>query len=140
MSDVFAETGMYAKERKVRPLEVFCTGLSQQKRAFEIIKANLLNGPSAVRAELDPQGCLAAKCEEQLVEIDQRLESRAEALATERRQFVQAEREKDEWASPSAPGEGWLCPDSPTGVCIHDNDLSTFNDNCDHCGMPEERK
>ncbi len=135
----FAETGMYAKERKARPLEAFCTELYQQKQAFENVKANLLHGPFTVRAALDPQGYLAAKCEEQIVEIDQRLESRAEALAAERRQFVQTERKKDRWASPSAPGEGWLCPDSPTGVCTYEND-TPIHDNCDHCGFPEERK
>jgi hypothetical protein len=138
MSDLF-KTGMYAGERKARPLEAFCIGLSQQKRAFEDIKANLLHGPFTVRAELDPQGYLAAKCEEQIVEIDQRLESRAEALAAERRQFVQAERKKDKWASPSAPGEGWLCPDSPTGICTYENDTA-IHDHCDYCGFPEERK
>lgn len=36
---------------------------------------------------------------------------------------------------------GWFCPESPNGVCDYDQpDGSYDEDNCIHCGNPEERK
>ena len=130
---------MYAKERRARPLETTVGMLSDDRRAFQTIKDNLLYSSMGVRMELDPEGLLAGKCQEQINVLDQRIESRAGALANERRQFVQTEREKDEWASPSGDG-GWLCPKSPTGVCTYEDPEDHMNDTCDHCGFPEERK
>lgn len=36
-----------------------------------------------------------------------------------------------------AVGEGWFCPKNPTGICAYENGNP---DQCDHCGLPEERK
>lgn len=133
-------TGLYAKERKARPLETFCALLWQDRRAFDDIMGHLLHGSATVRVALDPQGCLAEKCYQQIEEINQRLDSRAEALANERREFVRSERKKDKWASPSAAHVGWLCPESPTGICSYEYRGGYSEDTCDHCGFPEERK
>lgn len=36
---------------------------------------------------------------------------------------------------------GWYCEESPEGVCDYDQEDGSYDeDNCRHCGMPEERK
>ncbi len=138
MSDLLSETGMYAKERKARPFEVRNIKLHAEKRAYTNILYAL--DIETVANDLDPDGSVVKKVEARIEGIRLRLESIADVLASERRNLCKDERKKDKWASPSAPGEGWLCPDSPTGICIHDNDPSTMCDHCDYCGLPEERK
>lgn len=135
----YDETGMYADERKARPLEVVFKYQTRDRDAFSLIKRLLLHTSLTVRGELDPQGYLVGRCRDRIEVIDQSLASKAEELAEERRKFVQAARDADEWASPHATGGGWLCPESPTGVCTYDNPEAQ-DDFCDHCEFPEERK
>jgi hypothetical protein len=125
---------MYAKERKERPFETRHIHLERARCAYAEIISALIN--EAVSDDLDPEGLLVEKASQRMSDLECRIESIAGVLATERRDFCQAERRKDKWASPSC-GDGWLCPDSPTGVCTYENG---HYDDCDHCGFPDERK
>lgn len=141
MGEEFDRTGMYAKERKARPLEAYRMGQLDNIRDFKLLRDSLHNALVVALLETEDAGhALEHRVHAKIAELEQRIESRAGALANERRQFVLAEREKDCWASPSAHGEGWLCIFSPTGVCTYEDPEDTMNDNCDHCGFPEERK
>ncbi len=137
MGEEFDQTGMYAKERKARPLEVAVRLIASELDSYIKLRHGLMD--DSVSRNLDPDSTLAVKVERKIAECEQRIESRAEALGTERRQFAEAERESDRWASPSCP-EGWLCHLSPTGVCSYNDPEDFMNDTCDFCGDPEERK
>jgi hypothetical protein len=134
MGEEFDQTGMYAKERKARPLEVAVRLIASERESYVQLRQGLMD--ATVSRNLDPDSTLAVKVERKIAECEQRIESRAEALGTERRQFCKAERESDRWESPSCP-EGWLCPESPTGVCEYEKGDW---DCCDFCGDPGERK
>ncbi len=137
MGEEFDQTGMYAKERRARPLECAVRMLLTERQSYVTMRHALMD--DTVTRNLDPEGTLAIRVERAIDGLETRVESRAEALATERREFCKAERERDRWESPSCP-EGWLCPDSPTGVCSYNDPEDTMNDICDFCGDPEERK
>lgn len=92
-----------------------------------------------IRHVIDPDGSVEARCDNLIAEAEKGMEDFADRLAKERKEYVTAERAKDEWASPSCH-EGWLCPDSPTGVCIYEKTNPYDPDCCDHCGFPDERK
>ena len=94
------------------------------------------DGLVGTRHILDPLGMVHSRCDGLIAEAEKGLSNIVDKLAEERKELVTAERKKDEWASPSC-ADGWLCPDSPTGVCSYENgDM----DACDHCVFPDERK
>ncbi len=114
-----------------RPNEKIFRDMSEIIRQCKKVKEGLVG----TRHILDPLGMVASRCDNLISEAEKGLSNIVDKLAKERKDIVVAERKKDEWASPSC-AEGWLCPDSPTGVCQYQKDW----DSCDHCGFPEERK
>ncbi len=134
MSEDFDITGMYKKERERRPLEAAVRKFAHELRAYMDMRNALMD--DTVSRNLDPESTLAVRVERKIAELEQKIDSRAEALATERREYAAEMRKIDRWDSPSSP-EGWLCHLSPTGVCKYENGDW---DCCDYCGDPEERK
>ncbi len=118
--------------RKACPNESMVKGLSFRANEAQHILFGLMN----IGDVIDPEGTFRARTQEYLNSAKIAIEELTPKLGKARRDFVQAEREKDEWASPSCI-DGWMCPKSPTGACEYDNgDI----DECDHCGFPEKRK
>ncbi len=124
-----------AEQKRFRlacPNESIVKGLSFRANEAQHILFGLMN----IGDVIDPEGTFGARTQEYLNSAKIAIEELTPKLCKERREFVQAEREKDEWASPSCI-DGWMCPESPTGACEYENgDM----DECDHCGYPEERK
>jgi hypothetical protein len=98
---------------------------------------HVLFGLKTVGDVVDPAGLCALKTEQFIEDAHEAIEELTPALGKERRDFVRAERVKDEWASPSCV-DGWMCPDSPNGAC--DYEEGGDPDSCDYCGHPGERK
>ena len=96
----------------------------------------ILLGLKTIGEIVDPTGSCALKTEQLIEDAHKTIEELTPKLGEERREFVQAERVKDKWASPSCL-DGWMCPDSPTGACEYEGGDP---DSCDYCGHPEERK
>ena len=85
---------------------------------------------------IDPNGECAVRTQQLLDQANSDITRLTPELGKQRREHVQTERKKDEWASPSCI-DGWMCPDSLSGACEYENGDP---DNCDYCGFPEERK
>ncbi len=123
------------KQNRLRldcPNEIMVRGLSQRANEAQ----QILFGLKAIGDVVDPGGKFAANVEKFLNEARSGIELLTPELGRQRREHVEAERRRDEWASPSCL-DGWMCPKSPTGACEYENgDM----DECDHCGFPEERK
>ncbi len=118
--------------RKACPNESMVAGLSFRANEAKHILCGLMN----IGDVIDPAGTFRARTLEYRDSAKIAIEELTPKLWKDRREFVQAERKKDEWASPSCL-DGWMCPKSPTGACEYENgDM----DECGHCGFPEERK
>lgn len=116
--------------------EVMYGGLSGIVRGCKTVKSGL---NKATRHVLDPDGTVWAKCDKLQAEAESGIAGIKEDLAKERKEVVAAERSKDKWASPSCL-DGWLCPESPIGICVYEGRNNIDPDDCDYCGFPEERK
>ena len=114
------------------PNENIVKGLSYRANEAQ----HILFGLKTLGDVLDPEGKFATKVQKFLDEATSGIEMLTPELGRQRREHVQAERKRDEWASPFCI-DGWMCPKSPTGACEYKN--GDF-DTCDHCGFPEERK
>ncbi len=124
--------GEQRRLREACPNESIVRGLSSSLKEAQ----HVLFGLKTIGEIVDPTGQCTLKTEQYLEDAHEAIEELTPKLGEERRKFVQAEREKDTWASPSCV-DGWMCPGSPTGACEYENgDM----DSCDHCGFPEERK
>ncbi len=144
MGEAFDLTGLYAKERAARPIETHNTLLKKEIKAYKDVlfafgytAFNTTQSTTQIIASvgqyLDPDGSIQRKAEEQIANLSSQVDEYG--IAAERKAFCKAEREKDEWASPSSPN-GWLCVDSPNGLCSYEK---SNHDDCDYCGFPDER-
>ena len=122
------------KRPKLPSIEETVRGLRQYRKGLKDVRSGL--SQEVVALSLDPDGELMNRCEELISNVTRAIEDMGEDLAHERLTLIIAERKKDKWASPSCY-DGWLCPDSPSGVCSYEDDIE---DDCQHCGFPSERK
>ncbi len=118
--------------RKACPTEAIVRGVS-----FRLNEAqHVMFGLKTIGEIVDPTGVCRLKTEQLIEDAHEAIGELTPRLSKERREFVQAERVKDRWASPSCL-DGWMCPYSPNGACEYENG---DQDSCDHCHFPEERK
>jgi hypothetical protein len=118
--------------RKACPTEAIVRSVS-----FRLKEAQrVMFGLKTIGEIVDTTGVCRLKTEQFIEDAHESIGELTPRLSKERREFVQAERVKDRWASPSCI-DGWMCPDSPNGACEYEGGDP---DRCDHCGFPEERK
>ena len=119
-----------------QPFEKMYGGLAGIVRGCKTVKSGL---NKATKHVLDPDGKVWARCDKLQAEAESGISSIRNDLAKERKEIVAAERKKNQWASPSCM-EGWLCTNSPTGVCVYEDPDEINRDYCDYCGFPKERQ
>lgn len=91
---------------------------------------------------VDPKGTCEAKTTKFRDQAMADIKNLLPQLTLERREYVKTARAKDQLVSPSCP-DGWLCSDSPAGICeytLPEDLLLADEDYCRYCGYLGERK